>query len=647
MHGDISNREFTVTTDFAYEYPEGLNLRPDSELHRKLKTLILEYANASNKAISNRYDSWNKIDETLTAYIEVDESEQEVIAKDPRKPTSIVFPYSYAMLETLVTYLFVAFVQEPIFRYEGYTSEDTVGAILLESVINMHCNKSKVGLNLHTFFRDCLAYGLGVCSLDWVVKRGYKTVKKDIGLGENRYIKTREPAVLFEGNALHNVDPYRYLPDPNFPIQEQQKAGFQGWVTTDNVHDLLRSELDTPEELFNIKYVKQLEDRRSQYGTDNSNRSIRTGLSRDTTINDSRTAVDILYCQVDLVPKEYKLSTSEVPERWEFGLAADKIIISAKPTKFNHGMFPLVVGAPDFDGYTTTPIGRLEIMYGLQHVLDFLFNSHIANVRKAVNDMWIVDPQAVNIHDINNPKAGKIIRLRRPQWGRGVKDVLAQFPVNDITRANVADSTYIVEWMERVIGADASMSGSLRKGGPERLTKSEFQGTRQGSVSRLERLARVLGMQGLQDIGYMFASHTQQMMDEETYAMITGRLTEDTLREYGIDPSQAKALVKGGRMKISPYNLLINYDVIVRDGSIPGGNFNEAELTLFNNIVQADPEVRANFDIVRIFEHLAKRMGWKNVEDFKRNVNNIQPKILPDETVNREAEKGNLIPVGV
>jgi hypothetical protein len=125
-------------------------------------------------------------------------------------------------------------------------------------------------------------------------------------------------------------------------------------------------------------------------------------------------------------------------------------------------MFPVAVAAPDFDGYSPTPMSRLEILYGLQEVLDFLFNSHVANVRKAVNDMIIVDPQLVNINDLKDPKPGKLIRLRRPAWGRGVKDVAMQLGINDITRANIADSSYIVNWMQKIAATDDPMMGSLR-----------------------------------------------------------------------------------------------------------------------------------------------------------------------------------------
>ena len=250
--------------------------------------------------------------------------------------------------------------------------------------------------------------------------------------------------------------------------------------------------------------------------------------------------------------------------------------------------------------------------------------------------MLIVDPYLVNMNDVKDPKAGKLIRLRRPAWGRGVDKVIQQLQVNDITRANIGDSVYITQWMERVAGIDASVMGSLRQGGPERLTKGEFQGTRAGNISRLERVARIIGWQAMQDIGYMFASNLQQMMEQDVYVKAVGDYQEDIVRNFG----------GKDRGKVTPFDLLIDYDVMVRDGSVPGGNFNEAWTQLFSTIVGV-PELNSELDVPKIFMYIAKQLGAKNIEDFRRNIGRIQPQIMSDEGIASEAEKGNIVPIGV
>lgn len=627
------------STDYEYEYPDGLDLKPGSRLHNELKNKILQRARESRNVMQRRFSNWNDIDRTLTAYIDVDVAEEKVKTKDARKPVSVVFPYSYAMLETLLTYLAMAFFQDPVFRYEGVSPEDTIGAIMLELTIGLHCNKTKVPLNLHTQFRDSLAYGMGVTVPGWEVRRGKRTVKKSgflySALGKilrTQSMKTSVDRVLFEGNKLDNVDPYRYLPDPNVGVHEVQKGEFVGWVIGDNYMDMLTTERDD-DSMFNVKYIKHIKNKRSIYSSEDSERERRYGGPLVEKAFATTHKVDNIYMFVKIIPKDWKVGPGERPEKWLFGLCNDSIIFKATPTHMDHGLFPVAVAAPDFDGYSSTPMARLEVMYGLQHTLDWLFNSHIANVRKAINDMLVVDPYLVNINDLKDPAPGKLIRLRRPAWGRGVEKVVQQLNVNDITRANISDSVYITQWMEKIAAADASAMGALRQGGPERLTKAEFQGTKGASISRLERIAKVIGIQSMQDIGYMFASHAQQMMDEEHYVKVTGRWRETLLREYG---------VQGNSMKVSPLDILIDYDVMVRDGSIPGGNFSQTWVNLYK-VIASTPELIKELDTVRIFMHIARGLGAKNVEDFRRNTGMIQPVVKPDELVSREVERGNLV----
>lgn len=630
--------------NYNYDYPEGLDLKPGSKLHEKIKEKLLERTRESHRAMEPRFDSWNKVDHVLTAYIEADAQEIAVQAKDSRKPVSIVFPYSYAMMETLLTYLMMAFIQDPIFRYEGYSPEDTVGAMLLELVVKRHTEKSKVALNLHTMFRDALAYGVGTVSPAWEVKKGKRVTKQainlDLGMGQviSRNEKVMKESITYEGNILRNINPYLYLPDPHVAVHDVQAGEFVGWMVRDNLMNLL-SEEENSDYMFNVKYLKQLKNRTSSYYQDYSERTKKTTNKYEPPFDaESFNKVDLIYMHVNLIPKDWELGTKETPQKWLFCLAGDEVILECRPMDLNHDLYPVAIAAPEFDGYSGSPISRLEILYGLQGVLDFMFNSHVTNVRKAINDMIIVDPQMINMKDLENPEPGKLIRLRRPAWGRGVKDVAMQLKVEDVTRQNIADSAYIVQWMQKVSATDDAVMGSLRTGGPERLTGTEFQGTRAGAASRLERIAKIIGIQAMQDIGYMFASHTQQLMSEDTYVKIIGRYKDDLVKHLGIEPGTPAPMAK-----VSIFDLLIDYDVSVRDGSIPGGNFSEAWLKLFE-VIGKTPMLAQQFDVFRLFSHIALSLGAKNIDDFQAKQGAIQTQVMPDEQVQQQAQAGNIVP---
>jgi len=219
--------------------------------------------------------------------------------------------------------------------------------------------------------------------------------------------------------------------------------------------------------------------------------------------------------------------------------------------------------------------------------------------------------------------------MRRPAWGKGVKDAVQQLVVNDITRGNIADSAMIVQWMQKIGAADESMSGSLRQGGPDRLTGQEFQGTRAGALGRLEKVAKIIGAQGMRDIAYMFASHNQQLMSQETYVNVVGTWQSELTQVFG----------EVSKLKVTPWDLLIGYDVIIQDGSIPGGSDAKSWIRLFD-ILAKNPEIGKQFNTVKIFEHIAMEMGAKSVHNFR-----INPSAVSDETIMKERQKGNMVPV--
>jgi hypothetical protein len=626
---------------FDYDYPYGLDLKPGSDFHNSLRDKIWQRANESRHEISKRFDSWREIDRTLTTYIPLKDAEESLKKEDSSKPVSIVFPYSYSMLESLLTYLSMAFFQDPIFRYEGVEDDDVIGAMLLELLINLHCIKSKVPLAIHTSLRDCLSYGVGIAIPGWRTTYGRKPVKSsvtqssELGDSTQNYVEMID-SLLFEGNDLSNIDPYMWLPDPSVSSSNIQDGEFIGWVDRDNYMNILSEENQPNSTLFNVKYLKARRDKRSTLALDQSDRQTRHGGSNELhrSMTNTVNPVDTIKMYINLIPKDWKLSDSEYPEKWYFELAADDVIIACERADHNHGMYPIAVASPEYDGYSITPIGRMEVLYGLQHTLDFLFNSHVENVRKAINDMLIVDPYLVNINDLKDPRPGKLIRLRRPAWGRGVDKVVQQLAVQDITRLNIADSAYITQWMDRISGADQSMQGSLRQGGPERLTKGEFQGTRASAVSRLQRLAMLIGIQYMQDVGTMFAVHTQQYMSQEVFVKAAGQYAEQLKRQFNKE-----------RIPVSPIDIAINYDLIVRDGSVPGGNFSEAWIEMFK-IIGTTPELMQQFDVSRIFMYIASQLGAKNVEDFRRNMDRVQPQTMPDDQVLQQAQAGNLVPLG-
>jgi hypothetical protein len=120
-------------------------------------------------------------------------------------------------------------------------------------------------------------------------------------------------------------------------------------------------------------------------------------------------------------------------------------------------------------------------------------------------------------------------------------------------------------------------------------------------------------------------------MQEETYVKIAGNWQNELMKEYGKGPND--------RVKVKPTDLLIDYDLMMRDGSVPSGNFADSWIQLFN-ILATNPELQQRIDVFRVFTHIARDIGAKNVFDFER----VKSTVQPNEMVEKEADKGNLVP---
>lgn len=624
---------------YDYDYPAGLKLKPGEKLHDDIVTKLMNYATQSYNVMQRRHASWNVVDDKLNIYITPTTREEERVAADANAPVSIVVPQSFAVMETILTYFVGAFLQDPIFMYEGAGPEDMAGAKLMELLIEYQMRRSQGGLALHTMFRDSITYGFGAVAAGWKKQQGNRIVAEEntpdtgalalLGAGPR---KKTVPYIFYEGSELVNIDPYLCLPDPNVPIHKACQGDFFGWVDEMPLVNLLDEEQWLNSDLFNVRYLSKLPESQSQLTLDPSRRGAKFQLNNRRMMYGATNCRTVLHMYVNLIPKDWGLGDSEYPQKWSFAVADGMILIKARPLDLVHNTFPIVMSAPDYDGYSIAPISRIEILSGLQSTLDFLFNSHVTNVRRAVNNMFVVDPSLINMPDFDNPEGGLLVRLRRAAWGRGVGDAVQQLQVSDVTRGHISDGMVVMDLSQKFSGAVENLMGVMRRGS-ERRSATEAQGVMSSAVGRMEKMARLTSIMALQPLAYMLAFHTQQLMTKDTYVNVVGDYVPLLQSELG-----------PGKRLVSPLDILAEFDVIPRDGSLPtdvqGQGNNWVQLY---GLMLKNPVIAAQFDTVKIFLHIARLMGAKNAHQFIKMPVNTQ--VQPDEQVAMQAQQGNLIPL--
>jgi len=634
-----------VKGEYKSRYPNGVNLNPSSEMHGQLVTEIINRTQASRSREQDSHIKWRKIDHMLSAFVTPDEAERLEKRKDFRRPVRIVLPQMYSNLQTLLAITTVGMGQRPFYRFES--ASRPIEAALLERVMSQQANRLSHLPALYTRWRDGYAYGRGVIAPRWIEKHGTRTsweqttVKSKIILPGGDIVtgrkRVRKKAKLFEGHELDNIDPYMYLPDPNFPVDKVQKGEFTGWIERSNFINLFKREREDSM-FFNVKhlfnrrgesvYYRQDDNVRDAFGLTRSNK-----VDRSTVNFTATTTEDVIWMYIKLIPKDWKLGKTEEPKIWLFGLAADSIIIVAHEMDLDHNMFPVAVVAPTFDGYSPHPISTMEVGFGLQETSDWFITSHIKNVTATVNNSFIVDPSIVNLNDFKDGGAGRIIRIRRRYFGdpNAVDKGVKQLDINDVTRNNVNDAQFFDFWAGKGAGISPSLQGIQERSG-SRVSASEASGTRQSGLSRIEQGMTLMFEQDT--LPYLLASQTLQFMEEEVFVNIAGREEQILRKEFGKDENVA----------INPWDLSPDYDLTPRTGDLPNGDFSQGLLQALTLAMQ-DPELRQQVDIFRLFQHVTRQMGARHIHEFTRAGGGLQAETQPTEQVENAVAAGNLVPL--
>jgi hypothetical protein len=616
--------------DYGYKYPKGLDLRPGHDRHDQIVSRIMDCARYAARAVGDRRQKWDKIDAMMKSYIPHSEAEALVKASDSRKPISVVIPMSYAMNQTLLTYLVGVFMQPPVFAYEATGPEDVLGVTMLEHLIDQQFRRARMAVALAVQFKDAITYGIGIAASRWDSIQGDierlmpSSTWTPYGMipGAPKRRTVRE--TIYEGNALGNIDPYSWLPDPNVPAHRVQDGTFVGWSERTSRLLLEEDEARDGSEMFNVKYLRSGSRTSTLWRGTSAEKGGRSIPGRGS--DDLAEPVDLVHMYARLIPKEWKLGTGDSPEMWRFTVAADSILIEAHKLGLNHGQFPVAVAAPDFDGYDALPMSRTETTYGLQEVTNWLFNSHMQAVRQTVKPKDVIDPSGIHVASLYSDDSPAIF-LKEEAYGTGVDKWIYRLPTNDVTRGNIADSMYVADMIERATGVSDPIQGVI-KNKAERRTATEVRGVIDQAVSRMGTMAKMIATTSMYDLAWQFAHNTQQFLTDETYARVTGKL-EDTLRaEYGQSWSWAK---------VRPQDLSVGFDVIPKDVTDSGKLDLDSWMQIFQTGIRT-PALAARYDWGRIFDMIARKSGVGSLAPF-------EVKVLPDAQVGQMASQGQLAPM--
>lgn len=604
----------------------------DGELHQKILPRLQDRFKRSREAMEDRVVQWRKNEEQFLAYMPVkvnDDLRKRKREQGEPQFTTIEIPYSYAILLTAHTYITSTFLaRSPVLQVEGRHGEPENAKLAIEALLDY---QTQVGGHLVPYYiwtLDALKYGCGITGTYWdeeriTVRKRRQVPQTFLGLplpGKFQTVETEEEVRGYVGSRLYNVRPYDFLHDPAYTLGNFQSGEYCGrWVQL-SMLDIIDGERDG--RYFNIEALKN--NRREQIrlrlkGSEqvklpNDPENTSLDLSRDTG------TVDCYELYVRLVPADWGLGKSRRSEKWVFTVAEDQIIIGCRPLGYYHNRFPFQVLESEIDGHSLFARSMLETMKPLNDTLTWLLNTHFYNVRKSLNDQFVVDPSKIVMKDMTDPNPGRLIRLKPAAYGTDVRLAVQQMQVADVTRAHVNDAQMVMEMVQRVSGVNDNLMGMLNSG---RKTATEVRSSTTFGINRLKTTTEYMSAMGFGPLTQQLIQVTQQMYDDDRKFKVVGDTAQFASERF---------------INILPEDIAGFFDFVPVDGTLPVDRF--AQVQTWNQLMQqasALPQIMQQYDFSKIFAFVAQLAGLKNISQFR-----IQ--VVPDAAMAAQVAAGNSVP---
>lgn len=607
-------------------------------LHDRIREAVWARYELSRNKMTDRHETWKDTDELFRAYVVPTEKDKYRSGqRKAGKPeyTTIYVPYGYAILLAAHTYWSSVFLsRNPVLQYSARHGESQQQTQAIEALMDYQIQVGGMMAPLYVWLLDAGKYGVGVVGHYWSeefsdVSQIVMMPKTILGIpipGTETKQKMTQRVKGYQGNRLFNVRPHDFFPDPRVSLMNFQQGEFCGRLTQSGWNQIVRNkELG---EYFNLEQLKEMwtssNERVTLSVTDQLPISLSdSGFESRFTGPGSLGPFELLEMTVELIPSEWGLGSKDYPEKWVFTTAGGKrsgVVIGARPLGMIHDRFPYDVLLYEVNGYDLHTRGMMEIIKPLNEVMNWLINSHMYNVRQAINNQFIVDPAKVEMTDLTDGEPGKLIRLRPSAYGTDVRQVISQLQVVDVTSGHPANMQLFADIMQRISGATDNVQGMVSSGG--RKTATEVRTSSSFSINRLKTNAEFFSATGWAPMAAKLLQNTQQLYDQEQMYRVAGDL-----------------LTGAKNLLVTPELIQGFYDFVPVDGTLPIDRFAQANLWKEILLGMAKmPQLAMQYDMAGIFSWMAQLAGLKNVTQFKVSV-------MPNAQLAAQAQAGNLQPM--
>ena len=588
--------------------------RLEAEIHDEkldeLRSMIVKSLNRSRGSLSKHYATWDKALDTYRSIRSADA--QDIRARNKGEPEKMTVPLSFAQVNTLVTFLFLAYTQkESIFELEATGPED-YGPILdaCQAILRREERQTRYHSKLVQALLDMARFKLGILKTSWryetkAIKRAEPAIEVPFDMLQGITMAMEEPTeqndevITYEGNDVEVVSPYNFFYDSRVPLSRWQSGRFAADETEYHFQDLRA--MEKAGSLAGTKHITSFTSEAWKQRKD----STRLGDVDPQDQKKGETKGDFMVCltsvQYKIVPADYDLSESQEEEIWTFALANDNRILAAEPLNAPHNEFTYDVLSLSPDQHTELSDSLSSLIDPLQEVITWLINARVAAVRQNIEGRFVVDPSFVDVSTLTAGNKYILLKKNAP-YNQGVAAFISQLKTVDPTVTHMQDAESLMRMMQTVSGVNENSMGQVASG---RRSATENRAANAGAASRMKLIAATVWVDGLAPQGRKMLLNCRQDMSFETYSKILGETAIETYDRFHPE---------------DPIELMGNEDYFSYDGTLASEkNYIAQSLQELVSVLASNPEIAASagLDITAMVQETFALRGLKNIERFR------------------------------
>ncbi|MBX7157222.1 MAG: hypothetical protein K1X66_02380 [Verrucomicrobiae bacterium] len=592
---------------------DDLSKKEVSDFHNAILKKCTDLVRLSRNHMCRYYNTWEARDCAYRGERVPDKEDKK--AADRGEPTKMVVPMVYAQVQTFVAFMLSLYNQKRyLFELTGFGPDDDRAAKIGEALLSRDLNYNLFFAKLYQFLLDLSKYGVAVFKHYWdkETQTTYKKVTEPgIGLLGLQITKDKETLKKVEGtrylgNKILNISPFHFFPDPRLPLTRFKEGEF---VASED--EFSRTYLHQKEKdgfYKGVKYIPEFQanDADQSFYRNSFQKNINTGLSQAP----QKQNIILTEVQLDLIPSEFNvngkpLGEENYPVRYLVVYANGSRVIRCEPLEYMHGEFTYEVAQFSPDQHNLVNECITEMITHLQDVVTWFYNSHITNVRKSIQNQFLIDPSGIEMEDVKNRK--HYIRLKPAARGIGVENFIKQLEVRDVTGRHIQDASQLQGLSQFVTGINENMLGQFSGG---RRSAQEARAVNSSAANRMKMIARLIYDTCLMPLARNMLSNLRDGLDEKTYVRIfrgIAGVPTPNLQEYNRFVPVDKA------------DLIGNFDFEIFDGTLPSEKSSTAEtMSELLQAVISNPESASmlGFDPKKLLIEIAELKNIRYPENF-------------------------------